>query len=937
MANRNNSGGIKVQAQNLLFTQCPEDSDFCDAQELSISNQGDPLNTVSLNGRIDNNGTCVSGAIGLDQISNALVTNLTQSLGLEIDSFDAVAIDSDTAVINLVQGDDTFALNVTGSGIEFSGSGSQLDPFEISIASDGTLFSVSQGDDNNPDNATENVDVAFGDSLHFYSSEGTIDVGVSNGSALVDLNIDLSGLTEIDDSILDSAVSVGFPLNVDGESVTISLEDLISFDPFDNLTNAVLAYSNTSDLISDNDLVEGNIASLTSGAQYRITSGPAGLDDLTLQNGLVAELVKNREIQDTVIDMLSLTDFTDKEHITTLGFFAAGDNGSGEFYYDASCPKSSHDGVNIFDPDNSADLNVWDASEQVMHFTASGTGTGCLVRLNQKEIRLAQVGARTDIDNTFIIQSTIDADVTIIVADAMYDHTFNEIGEGQTFKGLGISSGTGLRQLDGLTYNDGSGPTGSYGLSTKTGITRCEIKDMEYDGNYTASTDFATNYDNIFDNTGNDIVGRIRQANIAITSLNRPSWVAPDEVVVENVYSHDATRNCLIDQGSKIVKWIDCVGENSVLDHIFYNDLSKQGQVVNLTCKGFASNGMVVSSGSSYNNILFMDLTENPVFNAANNFDFQTRVLWDDRTDVDGSTLTNITVLGDLQAINTVDVPIVFNIRSRGSVWNAIDVQHTGADDTEVYIFVTQGTQGAPSTIRGFNVDGVVCREMPSLMRFYSHDPSNFGGTLLGGNINKVDIYYSDEGNQQQTIPLFEFRGVFVRGFNASNLFIDSQTFGVNGAGYLFDASDVTNNFQDVSFSNMSCPSFNNTAPSAWEVPSIAQDITVSEFSSRCNAPIPSTDNNDLVCFEKCRFFQGISEQRISAAFTGDGTTNAFTIPHNMARTPSWVNAQLVSGSPALDQYRVQSFGSQFTVTFNNTPAAGANVQLSLQSGMSIA
>ena len=57
------------------------------------------------------------------------------------------------------------------------------------------LLTVTTGPDSDPDNATQSEDLDCGDTIHFHSPSGSLDIDVAAGSALVGLDINPAALT----------------------------------------------------------------------------------------------------------------------------------------------------------------------------------------------------------------------------------------------------------------------------------------------------------------------------------------------------------------------------------------------------------------------------------------------------------------------------------------------------------------------------------------------------------------------------------------------------------------------------------------------------------------------------------------------------------------------------------------------------------------------
>ncbi len=72
--------------------------------------------------------------------------------------------------------------------------------------------------------------------------------------------------------------------------------------------------------------------------------------------------------------------------MSVKGFFSGSPTGGGEFYYDASVPKTSHNGGTIIDP---VRLALWDGTKANVAtlFTAGASGSGCFVRIYEGKVQ----------------------------------------------------------------------------------------------------------------------------------------------------------------------------------------------------------------------------------------------------------------------------------------------------------------------------------------------------------------------------------------------------------------------------------------------------------------------------------------------------------------------------------------------------------------------
>lgn len=96
--------------------------------------------------------------------------------------------------------------------------------------------------------------------------------------------------------------------------------------------------------------------------------------------------------------------------LTVKGFYAGSNYGGGDFYYDPSIPKTSHNGGTIIAPEA---LNAWNGqySGLAAYLNWSGSGTGCFVRKldNILDLSCSFFGASTSVpDNRLSIQKCLN-------------------------------------------------------------------------------------------------------------------------------------------------------------------------------------------------------------------------------------------------------------------------------------------------------------------------------------------------------------------------------------------------------------------------------------------------------------------------------------------------------------------------------------------------
>jgi len=110
---------------------------------------------------------------------------------------------------------------------------------------------------------------------------------------------------------------------------------------------------------------------------------------------------------DTMADLVGATQ---AGYVFLRGFHSVGDGGYGLFKWESAENQANHDGGTIIDPDNTADLAVWNAAAKTTWFTA-GSGTGCWVRQDIEYLNVKWFGAKGDNteDDTKSLQGAFDA------------------------------------------------------------------------------------------------------------------------------------------------------------------------------------------------------------------------------------------------------------------------------------------------------------------------------------------------------------------------------------------------------------------------------------------------------------------------------------------------------------------------------------------------
>lgn len=551
------------------------------------------------------------------------------------------------------------------------------------------------------------------------------------------------------------------------------------------------------------------------------------------------------------------------------------------------------------------------------------------------------VDSTIGVDNTSIIQSVFDKiGPSVIRFNDVYDHTFNEINEAQDVKGRG--RGTGLRQLAGITLRDSGGPTGSYGLSSKSGITYCGVHDLDYDGNYTTTTDYSTDWELGFDPDDSFTVGRYKQTNIAFSGLNRDSWVHPDRVEVHNVYSHKSTRNCFLfspdenrpDRG--VVNCSNLIAQDAAVDHWFYCDRGGVS-VHGFLCMGYARDGGIVTSGNMLTDVSILQLTENPNNNPTHSTNWQTEYLVDDRPDTGAGTLmSNVIVRGDLSLINTQSTPFLIRSRVDAGQFNNWSVEHTGGVNDAVYGVVVQGTLGAPGSSQGLQYANWVCSEMPERYQLFVSDVVGSGHNLGGATVAGWRVVYAS-GCSEQDLALIELNGEKVENCQFSGIVTQANDFGVGGPSRLFD-NNATDEFSNNMFTGTRRENSSGNYE-AWETvatTTVSRNFVVQDVSE---SDTPTGSARALAKIRDCEFRDGSSSVDGIATFSGDGSTTSFLIDldgdYKLTGTPSIANvwsietdAAVGDSVPAIDTIRLTTTTANrgaIRVAFSSAPPTGTD------------
>lgn len=576
-----------------------------------------------------------------------------------------------------------------------------------------------------------------------------------------------------------------------------------------------------------------------------------------------------RDTTNTVATIAALTALiapTDNQFYEVLGYYDEGDGGGGGFFFNAASTATPNGGT-ILQPD--------------------AGGVGRWIRVETQVVTLRQFGCLPDtLDDTTKIQSALDSGAKFVICDGMFNHTFNELNDGQSIFGRG--RGTGLKQKSGIEYYDGAA-TGSYGLSCKTGITWCGISSLEYDGNAVACVDRASNYSDIW-NGSEPVQGRIKQGNIAFGELNRVGWVPPDSVTVDNVYSHDAVRNCFLFQLSGGVAMVSNIqAKNSDIDHLVYSDVSEFSQISNVILEGYWHAGAVATSGSQYVNLEIRDIVENPINDVLNGYNYECEKLIHDRGDTYGSKFTNVVVKGDLSKLN-VSSTMRIGVQSNaiGTTINGFSIDFTvGAD----YAFDVFSFRAAGSVL-GFNARGLTFYNAPDQMRLAALDPDALGKTIRATRIEDFYIEYHSGAVSKSAVPLVYCGGQTVTGLTVRGGEILGGAGSEGGCGYLLNDA-VTGSLQNVNFEDIRGTRM-NSATTAWTLTTKTGTINNIRFKgikTRCLEPTGISLSYALV--DECRFVDSDRQNPIRrqvALTTTDATV-----------TDAWVLSEQQNGDVLSD------------------------------------
>lgn len=508
----------------------------------------------------------------------------------------------------------------------------------------------------------------------------------------------------------------------------------------------------------------------------------------------------------------------------------------------------------------------------------------------------------------------------------------------------GLGPGTGWRMLPEIRYcNVGGATEGEYGWSSKTGATAMFVRNVEIDGNAATCRDLtggdgqAGNYESTLDGGGSFEVGRIKQYNLRSDNIGDDA-----QVVWENIYSHDAVRNCFLHQAGTLY-FAGLISENSDLDHGFYSDRGSATFGSGITHRGYARDGVFVLSNHDIAGLKWESITANPHTNPETLAAFQTKAMISDRSDGGrASTVRGITIVGDLSLVDTASIGMVVQCLSAlGSYSDIRVIRDGGAVDTALYGVSSMGTSGAPGTNRGISVCGMRGDNLPSKFQPFVSDPDAFGHNLIGATLNDFDLVYDGAGVSED-LALFEFNGVNVIGLRASDVIAVADDNGASGPARLFD-ENLSSALRDVQFDGCSRDNSSNSyEPVTLSGTASIEDVSVTKDYSDNLTPTSTATGSPRTAIawgdsiaNRCRFSNGYSVVRTTASFTGDASTTQFEKDLSnptLRLAPSWARAHVVGTTalPAIGALQLKNRSGSgspargaVNVIFSSAPASG--------------
>lgn len=327
---------------------------------------------------------------------------------------------------------------------------------------------------------------------------------------------------------------------------------------------------------------------------------------------------------------------------------------------------------------------------------------------------------------------------------------------------------------------------------------------LALDGNYTACTDYAADWETAYPSGGSLTLGRLNVAGLAFSPLGRSggSWVAPNRITIDNVSAYNWARSCATFLTGSNPNSVVQVGRlwlaNSAIDHLIYADTCPTLQIDQVTGEGYAHNGMFVFAGAQVGRIKVTNLVENPNDNAAHSKSFDTDKIIDDRDDDNGTQIDSLTVIGDLGTLTaTASDRRLIDIDSVGFTLKSLYVEHTGSDvDLALQIArVDTSTAAAPSLskIRGVDMPGET-----TILAITG------GATLDGGSVEDVHLQIASGAASATTRALFQFpTNQNIQNFTARQIVIAAEA--ASGPTVLL-RNQTSSTFRDCVFEDIKMP-----------------------------------------------------------------------------------------------------------------------------------
>src|SRR5690625_2916489 len=156
---------------------------------------------------------------------------------------------------------------------------------------------------------------------------------------------------------------------------------------------------------------------------------------------------------DSIVDLLALPEGQRKEGLRYLvkEYHAGTGIGGGEFFWDGTIPKSSHNGFTIIDPDA-----AWDGTAQGLtpFFSSANQGVGCFLLAHQEQYSVDQCGALGDgvTDDKVALNQALKYAVNLAFRSAGVYAIRSEVGAPTGVSDISIEgNGAEIKRLSGYT------------------------------------------------------------------------------------------------------------------------------------------------------------------------------------------------------------------------------------------------------------------------------------------------------------------------------------------------------------------------------------------------------------------------------------------------------------------------------------------------------